>query len=640
MQAVWENIIKRIKKRMDDLKKIDPLNGASLLKMDASLAGGFRGAQGQEDSSGQAPDAGSEAGADTPAETSGGDGGDGGKDGAAAESAEMPTPTRKNVIKSLILAAIFAAGAFYVQLPALNLHDKNLYWMFIWVALVFCLCMIHLSGFRTNKVRGYVTYTRKKMRPFCYVLLGVTAIVVVGMLAGLKLFRAHDYAKLISVGEGDFAAEVAEISMSQIPLLDEDSANNLANRKLGELDDLVSQFSINNASTQINYNGAPVRVNYLDYGDFFKWWNNRGSGIPAYIRIDMRTQEVSVVRLEEGIKYSPSEYFNRNLRRHLRFQYPTALFGDMNFEIDESGTPYWVVSVVEHKIGLYEGADVVGVILMNAVTGESEYLDVADVPSWVDRVYSADLVVQQYNYFGKLKGGFWNSILGQNGCTETTSGYNFIAQDDDVWMYTGITSVTGDRGNIGFILVNQRTKETRYYSCAGAEEDSARSSAAGAVQQYSYTATFPILLNIADQPTYFMALKDAAGLVKMYAMVNVQQYQVVATGSTVAECRDRYQALLLENGITGGADKPDEPVTPPPAVQSQTVTGAIADIREANVDGDTIFYIQLEGGGVYYTISVRDCPILPILNAGERITVTYEESGGPLAAARTIETAG
>ena len=274
-------------------------------------------------------------------------------------------------------------------------------------------------------------------------------------------------------------------------MLDDASANVLATRRLGELSDLVSQFEVNSESYQINYHGRPVRVTYLNYGDVFKWWNNQKNGIPAYLVIDMVTQEVEVARIENGIRYSPSEYFFRDLNRHLRFHYPTLMFSDVNFEVNEDGEPYWVASVITKKIGLFGGEDVTGAVLLNAVTGESEYLEMSEIPQWVDRVATADLINEQYNYYGLYQGGFWNSLFGQSGCTEVTALYNYIAQDDDVWMYTGVTSVTGDRGNIGFILVNQRTKEARYYPCAGADESSAMLSAQGAVQQYSYQATTP-----------------------------------------------------------------------------------------------------------------------------------------------------
>ena len=259
------------------------------------------------------------------------------------------------------------------------------------------------------------------------------------------------------------------------------------------------------------------------------------------------------------------------------------MFDDINFEIDEEGTPYWVASVINKTIGLFSGTDCKGAVLMNAVTGESQYYELSEIPTWVDRVFSADLIVEQYNYYGRYLNGFWNSLFGQSNCTETTSGYNYIALNDDVWMYTGVTSVTGDRGNIGFILVNQRTKEANYYSCAGAEETSAMSSAEGAVQQFSYNATFPLLLNVSGQPTYFMALKDDAGLVKQYAMVNVQQYQIVATGNSLAACQANYKELMLAGGFIEEEDVGELPEDETKSSKTESIEGKVLDIRTAEM---------------------------------------------------------
>lgn len=560
-----------------------------------------------------------------------------GRTGRAYATQKKPVGTPViRVIVSLLVTAIFGAVYFFVELPALNIHNTGFYWFIILLCLVFTICMIIMGGYRSNGAGDYIRHVHKTLPiPFAIIVI-IIAVTVIGTAAGWALFRAKDYSRLLTVGEGDFTSEVSEIKWNQIPMLDEDSSNNLANRKLGELSDLVSQFTVSDSSAQINYQGNPVRVNYLNYGGFFKWWNNFRKGIPAYMTIDMRTQEVNVVRLEEGIRYSPSEYLLRDLDRHLRFSYPTLMYGDVNFEIDDEGTPYWVASVIDKKIGLFDGTDVIGAVLVNAVTGESQYYKVADVPSWVDRVYSAALLVEQYNYYGKYNNGYWNSWFGQTGCTTTTQGYNYIAQDDDVWMYTGITSVTGDRGNIGFILVNQRTKEARYYSCAGAEEYSAMSSAQGAVQQYNYQATFPLLLNISDQPTYFMALKDSAGLVKMYAMVNVQQYQIVATGYSLEECQKNYYEQLLSNRLI---TEPEPEITdePEPEPETKTASGVIVDIRSANIDGNTIFYFKLEGEEVYYTISAKAYPIAAILNVGDEIAVTYVPQDAVLLDAKTLE---
>ncbi len=554
---------------------------------------------------------------------SGGTPSDGGATGDAG-GGKPPKMGRKKMrskggrmISSIVITLIFALVYFYLELPALNYMAMEFYVFIILICVVFSLCELLLGGFRGDSPRSYVVELRRRTKLPFYLVVACIAVMIIGSVIGMQVFRASSYASLLEVEDGDFTTEVAEISFDQIPRVDRGSANVLANRKLGELSDLVSQFEVYPDSYQINYAGGPVRVTYLEYGDFFKWLNNTSEGIPAYMIIDMVTQEVTVQRIEEGIKYSPSEYFFRDIDRHLRLQYPTKMFNDVNFEIDEEGHPYWVASVATKRIGLFAGEDITGAVLVDAVTGESVYYDTADIPTWVDRVFTSDLILQQYNFHGLYQGGFINSIFGQSGCTQTTSDFNYIAQDDDVWLYTGITSVGSDQGNIGFILVNQRTKEARYYPSAGAEESSARSSAEGAVQQFSYTATSPLLLNIGGQPTYFMSLKDASQLVKMYAMVNVQQYQIVATGTTVDECAANYERLLVENGILDGITQEPEPMG------TDTVSGVVVEKLSAVVGGNTHYYFRLEYGNDYYEISAATYPTSIIISEGDEVKITY-----------------
>lgn len=553
----------------------------------------------------------------------------------------------KRNLYSLIITALVGFIYFYVYLPAINIHSEDFYGFIMLLCIVYTGCMIFLGGFRSRSVKEFISYSWKQVKLPFIVFVVIVAVTAVGSLAGLVVFRAAAYSALMPINSGDFTEDVAEISMDQIPMLDEDSANKLANRKLGELSDLVSQFIVSDTSAQINYKARPVRVTYLHYDSFFKWWSNKKAGIPAYMVVDMVTQDVDVVRLSEGIKYSPSEYFNRDLSRYLRFHYPTAIFENINFEIDEEGTPYWVASVVKKRIGLFDGDDTQGVVLLNAVTGESVYHDVANVPTWVDRVYSAGLVLDQYNYYGRYHNGFINSLFTQSDCTAATTGYNYIAMNDDVYLYTGITSISGDRGNIGFILVNQRTKDARYYSCAGAEEYSAMSSAEGAVQQFNYDATFPLLLNISDQPTYFMALKDAAGLVKMYAMVNVQQYQIVATGSSVRQCQQNYHDLLIDNqviaddrgtenfGAQSGSEVGESGQTgaiseeePAEEVYEQ-IDGTVAEIRTAVINNNTCYFVSLvETDSVrYFMLRADENLEAVLLNEGDQVELYYVPGG-------------
>ncbi len=530
---------------------------------------------------------------------------------------------------SILVTVVFGAVYFYLKLPAVNLHTAEFYTFVFALCAVYCACSLFVTGFKAVGVKEYAKHLIRKCTIPVVVAAALAVIAVVGNLAGNVLFRARDYAELLKMEQGDFAAEVHEVSWDQIPMLDENSANTLANKKMGELSDLVSQFEVDDSSAQINYRDIPVRATYLNYGDIIKWWKNRGAGIPAYLLIDMVTQEVTVKRLEEGMKYSPSELFNRNIYRHLRFRYPTKIFYDVNFEVDDDGIPYWCATTVTKTIGLFGGTDVTGAVLVNAVTGESAYYPISEVPSWVDRVCSARLIMEQYDYYGMYQSGFWNSILGQSGCTKSTSGYNYIAMDDDVWVYTGVTSVGGDESNLGFILVNQRTKEARYYVCAGANENAGMNSAQGAVQQYSYMATFPILLNIGGEPTYFMALKDASQLVKMYAMVNVSQYQIVAVGNTVEECQENYAQQLKKNGIAEV-----EAVEP---VDQKEARGRVAEIRSFVMNGDTWYLIRLKDENVYYQINGGEYPAAVILNVEDLVTISYEAGDGEILNGLSLE---
>ena len=537
--------------------------------------------------------------------------------------------TLLNLAVTLLVGAVY----FYVELPALNLHSGSLYVFVILLCAVYCVMAILTSGFQGEGAKGYFGFVKKQCKIPFFLALAMILTAIVGSIIGWKLIRAADYRDLLTVESGDFASEVEEISFDQIPMLDRDSASKLGNRKLGELADMVSQFEVDDDYTQINYKDRPVRVTALRYGDWIKWLNNRSNGLPAYLIIDMVTQNVEVVRLEQGIRYTTAEHFSRNLNRHLRFHYPTYIFDSPAFEIDEEGNPYWVCPRITNTIGLFGGTDVLGAVLVNAITGEMEYYKVGDIPNWVDHVYNADLIISQYDNHGRYIHGFLNSLFGQRDVTITTDGYNYIALNDDVYMYTGITSVVSDESNVGFILSNQRTKETRFYSVAGAEEYSAMDSARGQVQQMNYTATFPLLLNIADQPSYFMALKDAAGLVKMYAMVNVSQYQIVATGSSVADCESSYRLMLARNGLISDSDTDVKPTG-----QGQ-VTGTIAEIRSAVVEGNTWYYLRLQDGSVYYAISAADDKNAVILSVGDQVTVTFAEGEERILSAYSVTAA-
>ena len=544
----------------------------------------------------------------------------------------------KKTFKFLAAAALLVSLFiyYYVTIPAINIHSVG-----FWQCLLFAIAVLNViyALFRSRqyaKLHGRQARVKELLGSSNLIKAGIGvflilfAVFLAGSVLSSPIVNASRYQKLLTVENSDFSKDIKEVSYQTIPLLDKNSAELLGNRKMGSMVDMVSQFEVSSEYTQINYQDTPVRVAPLVYASPVKWLTNQSKGIPAYIRIDMATQNTECVKLKEGIRYSKSEYFNRNIYRHLRFRYPTYIFDDqIFFEIDDNGTPFWVCPVKEFTIGLFGGQTVGKAVLCNAITGECEEYEVEDVPNWVDKVFSAELLMRLYNYHGTLKHGFFNSVLGQKDCLQTTNGYNYIALDDDVWVYTGVTSVSGDQSNVGFVLINQRTMETKFYTIEGAIEDSAMSSAEGQVQNLGYRATFPLLLNISGEPTYFMALKDGAGLVKKYAMVNVQKYQWVAIGDTVGECEKAYVKLLSTNGITKGTQDG----------LYEKAKGKIASLAPVVIEGSTHYYICLENSDEIFDVNLSDSSLVEIVKyaVGDMVSFEYETASNGLCAVLSLQ---
>ena len=530
---------------------------------------------------------------------------------------------------AFVVVAAIAALYYYIELPAINIHSPGFWKFIIFVMLIVTVevwLMNHRKAAGGGRYRGNISAKEFfsdfktqagsvlfKTAFVCTVILVV--LYVAGNILSSPVINASKYQQLLKVETRNFTDDIKEVSYDKIPLLDKDSASIIGTRVMGTMVDMVSQYEVDDMYSQINYKEKPVRVTPLRYGNLIKWFTNHKNGIPAYIRIDMTTQEAECVRLTEGIKYSKSDHFSRYIYRHLRFAYPTYIFDDINFEIDDNGTPYWVCPVKKYNIGLFGGQTVGRVVLCNAVTGEMTDYSVDEVPTWVDKVYSAALLIDLYDYNGSLKHGFINSVLSQKDCLKTTDGYNYIALEDDVWVYTGITSVGQDNSNVGFVLMNQRTMETRYYEVSGAEEYSAMDSAKGRVQNLGYTATFPLIINISGQPTYFMALKDGAGLVKSYAMLNIEKYQNVAIGDSVLQCESNYIKLLKDNGIVEEQQ--------PEVKETKKVKDIISKIMPVVIDGNTHMYIMLSQNDSIYDVDVSKYVDIIKYSEGMEITLEY-----------------
>lgn len=539
----------------------------------------------------------------------------------------------------LLAAATVLFVGFYFCFVPLNVHSASMWILAALAVFAFIFAMRLVLGVkdfyrgnvsvekRSKKGNKYKTSKPKlKINLKPYILpLGLIGAVIVIAVFGSTIFYATDYASILTVKEAQFSDDMDEsVGTDSIALMDTASAKMLGDREIGSLSNVVSQFNVSDDYIQIDLNGKPIKVSALEYAGFFKWKNNNGEGIRGYVTVDPVSMSAKFNECD-GMKYVPSAYFSEDAHRRMWSKYPTELIGNIHFEVDENGKPYYIASVYQKTVSLFGGKTVSGCIIMDPVTGEMQKYDVADIPQWVDVVFDGNLICTQYNWFGTLKNGYFNSIIGKKGCKQVTeyyseeaeddapaSDYGYVSKDGDIWIYTGVTSVNGDSSNIGFVLANERTGECHYYSIAGADEKSAMVAAEGEVQEKGYQASFPSLININGNPTYIMVLKDAGGLVKLYAAVNVEQYNLVTTAATQAECIAKYKALI-------GAEEPE-----PTPEETKTVTITVADVKYIDLDGNT--YIYLISGGEMYKAKAAAHEDMLLIKAGDKVELTCSGS--------------
>lgn len=516
---------------------------------------------------------------------------------------------KKNIFR-IIITLLVGVVYFYVALPAINFQSYE----FLFFLLI--LSFTYLASGVINIIELKNIFINKRIpnfKPTRIISLTVMLIIVLPIIVNFvlsPLFFAKSYSRRIEIDQSaEFTVDVAQVDFNKLPLIDKASSTKLGDRVMGQMPDMVSQFDVSNLYTQINYKDEITRVTPIEYSGLIKYLTNKKEGVKGYIKVNSVTGNAELVKLEDGIKYLDSAFFSYDLARKLRFSYPTYIFESKTFEIDDEGIPYWIVPRSNY-VGVGIKKEIDGVVILNAITGESKYYDIKDVPKWVDNVYPASLILEQLDDWGRFKGGFFNSIIGQKNVVATTDGYNYLVIDGNVYLYTGITSVLVDESNIGFVLTNLRTKETKYYAVPGAEEYSAMDSAEGQVQQMKYSATFPLLINLNNKPTYLMSLKDKAGLVKMYAFVDVVNYQKVVVTDSALGIEKAAQNYLGGN-IELDQDK----------MISEKIT--ISTINNTIIDSNTYYYI-LDNQNNKYKASIKiSKDILPFLKNGDSINISY-----------------
>lgn len=488
------------------------------------------------------------------------------------------------IVQSAVITLIIFAVVDYITLPAYTFHSPSTMFLLAMFSGLFGF-LVQAFSFKTTKVT-LISYAISAL---------LVSYVLIGSLIGAEFLRATDYRDQITIKEmKEFNEEFETIGLNRIPVVDKQTAVQLGDKQLGTVSGLGSQFFVDSQYSLINVNDGIFRVSPLDHRDFFKWLQNRNEGIQNYVSVNVTNPtDVRLVAVSAGMKVSPNSFFHQDLARHVRFKYRTLIFGDYTFEIDDDQNPYWVVSVIKPEIGPFGGLSAQGAVLVNPVTMDTQYYDIDELPHWVDRVQPSSIAWSQIDNWGYYVHGFINTLFNQKDMLQTTDGYNYVVIDNQVYVYSGLTSLGGDRSIVGFTLINLKSKEATFYQIGGADEYAAMSSAEGQVQHLNYRSTFPVLLNISSTPTYFVSLKDQEGLVKKYSFIAVSNYDAVGVGDTVAEAQRNYILKLREIGMV----KDDES-------RYTEITGTVAMVSTAIVDGNSVYYITLDEDPRLFVVNV------------------------------------
>ncbi len=454
-----------------------------------------------------------------------------------------------------------------------------------------------------------------------WILIGLLFYVtVIPLVTTWSLFRWKDYRELIgTVEEGtDLSHHMAPISMEKIRVVDQSLANILGDKVLGAQPALGSQVNLGTFNIQ-KVKDELYWVAPLLHSGFWKWNRNK-AGTNGYVMVNATNErDVKLVQQVGGkevrIRYQPEAFFGDNLKRHLWFDgYFSSGLADYSFEIDDEGKPYWVVTRYKKTIG-FGGEEAVGVVVVDTETGASQSYPIANAPAWIDRIQPDNFVEQQLNDWGNFVKGFWN-FSNQNKL-QITEGVTLVyGEDNKAYWYTGLTSVGSDEATVGFVLVDTRTKKAIWYKQSGATEYAAQNSAMGKVQEKRYTASLPIPYNINNIPTYVMTLKDNGGLVKMFAMVAIEDYTIVGVGNTMVET-----LMAYKNSYNMAGNK----INPKGVTQKILLKAVVERIQSDIKNGNSFYYFTIGNKKNIFIGSSQISNQLPVTQPGDSIEISFDD---------------
>lgn len=516
-------------------------------------------------------------------------------------------------IIKLFLYPIVIGLYWYLNLPTLVLSDNSTYanLMILFIILAFIEVLFILLENIINKSSNFVHFTDldnlSELLNYNKLVTSFLTLFIISLLATVSIaiydspaFHSSSIKNLIKQEKKKSFKDLSETNFNTIPVMSRDTAKKLTERYLGSIKK-ASEFKVSDDYTQINYKGRPVRVSPLMYTSVFSWFNNHKEGITQYIMVDMISQDVKIVNLKNHIHYSKTEYFNHDINRHLKLKYPLLKFNDPSFELDDEGNAYYVATTYKNKIfGSYLMPN--GVILVNASTGEmTRYKDLNDVPNWVDRIYPEYYMQNYINLQNSLVHGFINSLTSKRDVTKLSPGYNYLTINNDMYLYSGITTLSSPDSNLGFVLINLRNGSVTQYKLASATETSAQSSAESEISEKHYSASFPSLIKINNKAGYLLSLTDN-DVIKKYAIVDAVSYQKVYVADSIQGAVD----LFINANTVNKSNK--------------ELSMTISDIKTVTIKGYTYYMFKNTTDGEIYKASIELNDKLAYIQDNQQIT--------------------
>ena len=530
----------------------------------------------------------------------------------------------------IFLIVTITLGYFYLTLPVLSYGFSGITFLLIIIATIL---FFSFSSFKiSSDGKSYKAVSVFWKMPVILLVTAIFYALVLPFFTSHPIFRNQDYRNLIGkVANGDkLTNHIAPISMNEIRVVDESLAYLLGEKILGSQPALGSQAHLGEFFIQ-KVNGKLYWIAPLEHSGFFKWLNNK-QGTTGYVMVSATNErDVKLVQEVNGkpifLKYQREAYFGSNLHRYLYFNgFNTVGLTDFSFEIDDAGTPFWVVTKYKKQVG-FSGNDATGVVIVNAQSGEIKEYNIKNTPTWVDRIQPISFIKDQLNDWGEYVKGYWN-FSNENKLQITEDLTLVYGNDNKSYWYTGITSVGKDESAVGFVLVDTRTKETTFYKQSGATEFAAQSSAQGKVQEKGFTASLPIPYNINNIPTYVMTLKDNGGLVKMYAMVSISDYTIVGTGNTMREALTAYKTAFNSSGSKINADSKSA---------KKMVESVIVRIQNDVKNGNSFYYFTVKDVPNIFVGSSQISNQLPLTAVGDLVKISYDEENEEIIDVSTFE---